>query len=227
MQKLHLVSHAICPYVQRAVIALLEKNAPFERTNIDFDHKPDWFEKISPLGKVPLLQVDGEVLFESAVICEYLDETIAPRLHPADPLERAKHRAWIEFASAILATLWDFNTTPDPATFEAKRGELQARFATVENALKTGPYFAGENFSLVDAAFGPVFRYFDVYDGIADFGVFANTPRVRAWRQALAARPSVRNAVTADYPERLVKFIKSRDSEMARRIAAAEKPQAS
>lgn len=221
MPKLHLVGHAICPYAQRAAITLLEKNASFERTNIDFDHKPDWFDRISPLGKVPLLQVDDEVIFESAVICEYLDETIEPRLHPADPLQRAKHRAWIEFASAILVTLWDFNNAPDAATLEAKRKELQTRFETVESALKAGPYFAGEKFSLVDAAFAPIFRYFEVYDGIADFGVFANTPKVRAWRQALAARPSVRNAVTADYPQRLIGFIKSRNSEMTRRITAA------
>lgn len=222
MPTLHLVGHAICPYAQRAAIALLEKNAPFERTNIDFDHKPDWFDRISPLGKVPLLQVDDEVIFESAVICEYLDETIEPRLHPANPLQRAKHRAWIEFASAILVTLWDFNNAPDAATLEAKRKELKMRFETVENALKAGPYFAGEKFSLVDAAFGPIFRYFDVYDGIADFGVFTDTPKVCAWRQALAARPSVRNAVTADYPQKLIGFIKSRNSEMTRRVTAAQ-----
>ncbi|MDD5241984.1 MAG: glutathione S-transferase family protein [Sulfuricella sp.] len=218
MPKLHLVSHAICPYAQRAAITLLEKNVPFERTNIDFEDKPEWFDKISPLGKVPLLQVDDEVIFESAVICEYLDETIAPRLHPDDPLERAKHRAWIEFASSILVSLWDFNSAPNAAALEAKCKELQARFEMLEGALKVGPFFAGEKFSLVDAAFAPIFRYFDVYDGIADFGVFANTPKVRAWRQALAARPSVRNAVAADYPQRLVSFIKSRNSEMSRRI---------
>jgi len=221
MPKLHLVSHEICPYVQRAVIALIEKNAPFERTNIDLDHKPDWFGKISPLGKVPLLQVDNEVIFESAVICEYLDDTIAPRLHPDDPLKRAQHRAWIEFGSAILGTIWELNTTKDAEVFEAKRKELQSRFEMVEDALQDGPYFAGKDFSLVDAAFGPIFRYFDVYDGIADLGVFTNAPKVRAWRQALAMRPSVRNAVAADYPQKLRLFIKSRGSELARRIAAA------
>lgn len=221
MPKLHLVSHALCPYVQRAVIALIEKKTPFERTDIDLDNPPEWFKQLSPLGRVPLLQVDDEVLFESAVICEYLDEIIAPRLHPADPLERARHRAWIEFASAILATLWEFNTTKDAETFEAKRKELQSRFATVENALREGPYFAGKNFSLVDAAFGPIFRYFDVYDGMADFGVFVDTPKLLAWRQALAARPSVRNAVAADCPQKLLLFIKNRDSELARRISAA------
>ena len=102
MPRLELVSHALCPYVQRAVIALTEKGVRFTRTIVDLDNKPAWFAAISPLGKVPLLRVDDAVLFESAVICDYLDETLEPRLHPADPLERARHRAWIEFASTVL-----------------------------------------------------------------------------------------------------------------------------
>lgn len=222
MPKLHLVSHEICPYVQRAVIALVEKNVPFERTNIDLANPPQWFRDISPLGKVPLLQVDDEVIFESAVICEYLDETIAPRLHPDAPLTRARHRAWIEFASALLVTLWEFNTAADGETLEAKRKDLQAKFAVLEKALGAGPYFAGKDFSLVDAAFGPIFRYFDVYDRFIDLGLFADVPKVAAWRTALAARPSVQRAVAADYPDRLLAFLKGRNSQLARRIAAAQ-----
>jgi glutathione S-transferase len=122
--------------------------------------------------------------------------------------------------SVILGAIWEFNTTKDAEVFDAKRKELQSRFEILENALQDGPYFAGNNFSLVDAAFGPIFRYFEVYDGIVDFGVFANTPKVRAWRQALAIRPSVRDAVAADYPQKLVRFIKNRDSELARRMVA-------
>jgi glutathione S-transferase len=53
--KLTLISHKLCPYVQRAVIALTEKGVPFERIDIDLANKPDWFLKISPLGKVPVL----------------------------------------------------------------------------------------------------------------------------------------------------------------------------
>jgi glutathione S-transferase len=110
MPTYELVSHHLCPYVQRAAIVLTEKGVSFKRTLIDLDNKPDWFKAISPLGKVPLLKVtldDGEtvVLFESAVICEYLEETLPNPLHPADPLTRAQHRGWMEFGSAILADL--------------------------------------------------------------------------------------------------------------------------
>src|SRR5215472_2716457 len=99
---LTLISHVLCPYVQRAVISLSEKRVPFERVDVDLSNKPQWFTAISPLGKTPVLQVGDTAIFESAVILEYLDETQASPLHPADPLRRAEHRAWIEFGSAIL-----------------------------------------------------------------------------------------------------------------------------
>ena len=108
-----LVSHHLCPYVQRAAIALAERNVPFRRETIDLANKPDWFKAISPLGKVPLLKVGDNVIFESAVIVEYLEETQPNPLHPADPLKRAQHRAWMEFGSAILADLWGFYTAAD------------------------------------------------------------------------------------------------------------------
>ena len=188
---LKLISHKLCPYVQRAVIALKEKGVAFERIDIDLANKPDRFLKLSPLGKVPVLVVrsaESEVaLFESNVICEYIEETQAgARLHPADPLTRAQHRAWMEFGSAILGDLWGLETTQDAATFAAKRDALAAKFARVEAALGEGPYFAGAQFSLVDAVFAPVFRYFDVFDAYGDLGIFAATPKVRAWRDQLA-----------------------------------------
>src|SRR5665647_61511 len=97
---LKLISHKLCPYVQRAVIALTEKGVPFERVDIDLADKPDWFLGISPLGKTPVLLVGEVPIFESAVILEYLEETQPGPLHPADPLRRAEHRGWIEFGSA-------------------------------------------------------------------------------------------------------------------------------
>lgn len=211
--QLTLISHHLCPYVQRAAIALAEKGVPFQRVNIDLADKPDWFLRISPLGKVPLLRIPQSgseaILFESSVICEYLEETqTGPKLHPADPLLRARHRGWMEFGSSILADLWVYETTQDTAALEAKRKVLQAKFATVEAELAEGPYFAGSRFSLVDAVFAPILRYFDVFDQISDRGIFKGLPGVVAWREALAGRPSVKTAVGEDYPQRLMAFLK-------------------
>jgi len=223
---LTLISHHLCPYVQRAAIALHEKGVAFERVYIDLADKPHWFLNISPLGKVPLLRIpqdQGEaILFESSVICEYLEETQSgPKLHPADPLTRARHRGWMEFGSSILADLWVYETTQDPEMLESKRNVLEAKFATVEAELGDGPFFAGSGFSLVDAVFAPIFRYFDVFDAISDSGIFDGSPRVAAWRKALAKRPSVRAAVTEDYPQRLMAFLKKHDAALLKVERAA------
>jgi glutathione S-transferase len=210
--RLKLISHKLCPYVQRAVIALTEKGVAFERIDIDLANKPDWFLAISPLGKTPVLQVGDTAIFESAVILEYLEETQPKPLHPADPLRRAEHRAWIEFGSTVLNDIAGFYAAPDEATFKAKVSQLERRFARLEARVVAAPWFDGENFSLVDAVFGPVFRYFDVFDEIADFGIFAGKPKLARWRKSLAARPSVRTAVSGDYPALLRAFVDRRNS---------------
>jgi glutathione S-transferase len=219
-----LVSHVLCPYVQRAAIVLAEKSVPFERRDIDLANKPAWFLALSPLGKTPVLLVDDTPVFESAVICEYLDETIAPRLHAGDALVRAYHRGWIEFASTMLNTVAGFYNAADERMLAQKRDELRARFVQLESKLgdpASGPYFAGQAFGLVDAAFAPLFRYFDVFEQIDDFGFFSATPKVRAWRAALASRASVRNAVAPDYPQRLTEFLQRRSSALSVRLVAS------
>ncbi len=213
-----LVSFDLCPYVQRASIVLAEKGIAFERIDIDLANKPAWFLELSPLGKVPLLQVGRDVLFESASIVEYLDEVHGPALHPADPLAKAQHRAWMEVGSSILGDIWVLETTQRQADFDAKVASLKAKFARIEAALGKGPWFEGTRFSIVDAVFGPVFRYFDTFDRIVSLGVFDDLPKVRAWRAALAARPSIRNAVRSDYGDRLQAFLKAQGGVMAARM---------
>ncbi|MBX5135211.1 glutathione S-transferase family protein [Rhizobium lentis] len=227
MSRLTLISHHLCPYVQRAAIALHEKGVPFERVNIDLANKPDWFLQISPLGKVPLLRIEEEdgseaVLFESSVICEYLEETQAgPALHPADPLARARHRGWMEFGSSVLSDLWGYETATEVEQLEAKRKALIAKFTTLEGALADGPYFSGSSFSLVDAVFAPIFRYFDVFDRLGDSGIFEGLERVTRWRSALGERRSVKDAVGEDYPQRLLEFLEKHKSILLRLPIAA------
>ena len=211
---LHLMSHILCPYVQRAAISLTEKGVAFERTDIDLANKPDWFLAISPLGKTPVLVANGQPIFESAAILEYLEETQQTPLHPTDALARAQHRGWIEFGSSILNDIAGFYATKDAKVFSEKIASLSAKFALLEEQLGDGPYFEGENFTLVDAVLGPVFRYFDTFDKIGDFGVLTGKVKVRSWRLALSSRPSIKSAVAAEYPEQLWTFLLNRKSHL-------------
>lgn len=219
-QSLTLISHRLCPYVQRAAIALIEKGLPFTRRDIDLAAKPDWFLTLSPLGKTPVLVAEGRAIFESAVILEYLEETTPQPLHPATPLERARHRGWIEYASATLADIAALYSA-DEARFADRRARLTARLTRLEAEIR-GPFFDG-SFSLVDAAFAPVFRYFAVFSALGLPEVMPDLPRLAAWQRALAARPSVAAAVGEDYPELLAGFLRARRSHIGELALASQK----
>src|ERR1700722_7708574 len=137
--KLTLISHKLCPYVQRVAIALAEKSLPFTRIDVDLAAKPDWFLAISPLGKTPVLRAGGAAIFESAVILEYLEDVHSPPLHPVDPLDRADHRAWIEVSSSILNDIAGFYGASTTESFATKTKGLKERFGYVERRLSEGP----------------------------------------------------------------------------------------
>ena len=216
---LRLVSFDLCPYVQRVAIALEEKGAAYDWVSVDLANKPDWFLKLSPTGKVPLLDVGGQAIFESSVILEYLEETVAPKLHPGDPLRRADHRAWIEFASAVLTDIWGFYKAKDQATYDAKIARFADRMARVETRLSpAGPYFDSEAFSLVDAAFAPALRYFDLFERWLDLKPLPGMVRIERWRAAVAARPSVRKLAPPDYIARLHDFLKAQGGVLSAKL---------
>ena len=218
---LTLISHPLCPFVQRAAIVLLEKGVPFDRIDVDLAAKPDWFLALSPTGKVPVLKVRREegaeaVLFESMVICEYLEESQdgAP-MYPDDVLSRAHHRGWIEFGTAALADAWQFLNATGRPTADAKQTAFRERLQRLEAVLGQGPYFGGGAFGMVDAVFAPLFRYFDIIDPKVSQPIFEGLSRVSAWRTALAARPSVIAAVAADYAERFREHLRQHQALLA------------
>lgn len=220
MSNLRLVSHHLCPYVQRAIIVLTEKNIPHERIYIDLADKPDWFHDVSPLGRVPVLQADESVVFESQVIAEYLDEITHGSLHPADPLEKAKHRSWIEFGSKTLAAIAGFYSAKSTEEFDRKRRDLQNKFRLIDREI-AGLFFAGDTFHLIDGVWGTIFRYFDTFDQIGDFGIMTGLPKVEQWRKKVSQRPSVVHAPPEGYPERLKQFLWARNSILSGKISEA------
>lgn len=212
LPELKLISFTLCPYVQRAMIVLNEKNVPFDIEYIDLSEPPAWFYDISPLEKVPVLLVNDEPLFESMVICEYLDEITEGSLYPDDAFKRAQNRAWIEFGNDILNTTYEFYTTEDQKRFNHLKNTLIDRFEVLEEEISEGPFFNGENFSMIDAVYGPVFRYHHRIAGYKDYALFEDSPNIQAWGDQLMQRSSIIQSVPESYDQDMTSYLKKLDS---------------
>ncbi len=204
---LELVSFKLCPFVQRSVITLLYKDSPFDITYIDLQNPPEWFAEISPLGKVPVLKVEGVVLFESAVINEYIDETIGTPLHPSTPLLRAQNRAWIEYASNMLMTQFQMTNASTEEEYNSKVEEMLAHIQRIEGQLGDGPYFNGEQFSLVDTAVAPIFTRMALMNKKLKYFDPATAPKFDQWGKALLSLPAVQKSVVDDFDDLYLAFI--------------------
>lgn len=212
-----LVGFLLCPYAQRVVIVLREKGVAFDLAYVDKADPPSWFKQISPLGKVPLLLVDGETLFESAVILDYLDEVYAPRLHPRDPLKRARHKAWIVFGSELLRQQRALALAGDRAEFSARLDDLEASLQRLREPLEQGLFGDAERFSLVDAAFAPLFMRLAIQANQRPEIAACYPPSVADWAGRLLARPSIRSSVVPDFAGRYLNNIRHNGSWLARR----------
>ena len=217
---LHLISYKTCPFVQRAVITLKHKNIDFDITYIDLADPPGWFLELSPLAKVPVLKVDDEVLFESAVINEYLDEITGGELQPREPLARAKNRAWIEFASNMLGNLYMMKMSKDEEQYNKYREVLVSQLDRIEKRLGNGPWFNDDEFSLADTAFAPLFRQNSVAENKLSVIDPETMPQVTAWAERLLALPEVRDSVVDEFEELFLSAMQQNGSYSLYRLAA-------
>lgn len=209
--KLELISTRRCPFVQRSVITLNYKGIDHEMVFVDLDDPPAWFLEISPMGKVPVLRVDGEtVIFESAVINEFLDEITPGRLHPEEPLQRALNKSWIEFGGDCCSLTFQLMVAPDEQSFDDTVAELTDNLGQVEKALGEGPYFNGDDFALIDAAYAPIFIRLDVFETLLDLRITDRLPRVAAWAKQLLAMPAVQSARVPELSDLFRQLIVSR-----------------
>ena len=226
MAKYLLVSFKTCPWVQRAAIVLREKNIEFEFRHIEPDNRPDWFLKISPHKKVPVLRVDDSVsLFESNAINEYLDETTQPRLHPADPVVRAVNRAWTDYIPTFAAEVTAVAYADAEADYLKARERIPAPFERLEGALArqgSGPFFNGAVYSLVDAAYAPFLQRYFFLDRIRPLGFIDKYPRLKAWGEALMARPSTHSFPPGEFEAMYRENIRKRGKWLSQFIAPAQ-----
>jgi len=226
MPKYLLVSFKTCPWVQRAAIVLREKTIDFEFRHIEPDNRPDWFLAISPHKKVPVLRIDDTIsLFESNAIAEYLDETISPRLHPADPVQRAINRAWTDYVPDFAAIMTGRAYAASEADYNKSIEKIPVAFERLEGALEKqggGPFFNGAAYSLVDAAYAPFLQRYDFLERVRPLGAIGKFPRVKAWAEALIARPSTHSFPPDEFEAMYRANVKRRNTWLSQFIAPAQ-----
>jgi glutathione S-transferase len=197
-----LVSFKLCPFVQKAVIVLKQKQIDYDIEYIDLAAPPDWFLKISPFGKVPVLIMDEDVIFESSVINEFLEEAFPNKLHPADLIQRAKNRSWIEFSSPCLAASFNLSVAESQQKFDKTLDDLNNRFDQLEAILENQPFFNGDKFSLVDASYAPLFHRLHCMNELnSDMFQPHRHAKINRWKDRLLQEDTVINSTVSNFTE--------------------------
>ncbi|MFT5705908.1 MAG: glutathione S-transferase [Oceanospirillaceae bacterium] len=212
LQSIELISFNLCPFVQRSVITLLNKGIDFKITYIELADKPDWFLKISPMGKVPVLRYGDEVLFESAAINEFIDEITPNSLMPTSPLLRAKDRSWIEYASQITMDQYSLSVANNEEDYQTRRDILQARLQKLEQQLSGSLFFNSDHFSLVDAALTPVFTRLEIIAQRFNKNLMADFPKLRKLAANYLTQTYVEKSVIDDFEQVYIDFLSKNNS---------------
>jgi glutathione S-transferase len=212
MATVEIFSTEVCPYAHRTRLVLMHKGVDFALTEIDLSNKPDWFAEVSPYGKVPSIRHDGRIVYESAIINEYLDEVFpAPALMPTDSHVRAMARIWVDYGNTRFnVASFKLLRENDTANQNTLRTELDASLKFMEEGMAKlggGPYWLGNELSLVDYSYYPFFERFCNVEHYRDYQIPASCRRLLAWRDVMKTLPIVREIANA--PEFYVKRAKA------------------
>ena len=218
-----LVSFKVCPFVQRVAITLQYKGIDYDIEYIDLGSPPEWFLAISPLKKVPLLIVDSTVIFESAVINEYIDEAYQPMLHPEDLLLKAINRSWIEFSNNISLYTFELTIKEKKNDFENILEELLKGFDLVEDYLNAKPFFNGEQFSLVDSSYAPIFQRLEFLAQIYKPIISSERhPKLVKWKDSLLSLKAVKRSTVEEIQNLYYQLLWTRQGHISQFLSERE-----
>lgn len=197
--------------MQRVWIALEEKGIQYQYIEVNPYHKPQSLLDLNPRGLVPTLQYDNKPLYESTVLCEFLEEAFphhTPHLLPQDPYERARTRIWTDFVtSRVIPSFHRFLQHQGSDGLAEKRDEFLGYIKEfVKEMDAEGPFFGGKEFGLIDVVIAPwairlwVFDHFKGGLGIPEKGKGGEDEAVwerwRKWLEAVEARKSVKETMS-------------------------------
>ncbi len=201
MTAIELITSHVCPFAQRTHMALIEKGLAFSVREVDLSNKPTWFEDISPTSKVPVVKIADEIVWESAIANEYIEEKFPDvPLLPDDPWLRAQARIWIDYCN----TRWveDFYMLLGAKEAERRkefservRQDLRDMETRGMAALSSGPFWLGPSVSLVDLAFWPFFERLPLLSHYREVSIPEDCRRLVRWCDEMASRPSARQTM--------------------------------
>ncbi|XP_074101708.1 pyrimidodiazepine synthase-like [Cotesia typhae] len=211
--KLRLYSMRFCPYAQRVHLVLDTKKIPYDVVYVNLTDKPEWLIEKSPLGKVPCIEFeDGQVLYESLIIADYLNEAHPePNLYPSDPKAKAKDKILIERFNGLISLMYKFYLSPsvDRDMFEEALKVLE--FFDRELVSRASPFFGGSKPGMVDLMIWPWFERADIIRIMRGENYVIpreRVPRIMEWKAAMKEDPGVK--VSCLEPEVHAKYMKSR-----------------
>ena len=202
-----IISFKICPFVQRVTALLEVKSSDYDIEYIDLSHKPQWFLDISPNAQVPILITDdGDILFESDAIVEYLDEVVGTPLSSNNAVQKAQDRAWSYLASKNYLVQCTTQRSPDAKTLEERAAKLSKAFGKIETKLGESRYAKGDDLSMVDIAWLPLLHRAAIIEQYSGYDFLKVFPKVKQWQRNLLDTGIATKSVPEDFEERFTAF---------------------
>ncbi|XP_010225661.1 PREDICTED: glutathione S-transferase omega-1 [Tinamus guttatus] len=187
-----------CPFAQRTRLVLHAKGISHEVININLKNKPDWFFEKNPFGLVPVLETSkGQLIYESPITCEYLDEAFpGKKLLPLDPYERALQKMLLEHFSKIIPLVVKYYTAVrDGQDASALKAEFVEKLSKLEETLSkcNTVFFGGDSISMFDYMVWP---WFERLEAVQLQDSLSHMPKLQRWMGAMREDPAVKATMT-------------------------------
>jgi len=212
-----------CPFVQRSWIVLKEKNIPFDYVEIDLadeNKQPlgekkreiyPWLYDMNPLGTVPVMKHGDKVLYESLVICDYLEDSFSqsPKFFPVDTFKRGQGRLLITHIGNIVPMIYQAlgksGAKEQQESLEALTKKLELLESEMKKASPEGPFMLGSEISMADIAFIPFFaRLVILLSHYRQYQVPAKLTRLLTWYETMKKRESYVSTLVPNFEEKVV-----------------------
>ncbi|XP_004468291.2 glutathione S-transferase omega-1 [Dasypus novemcinctus] len=190
-------SMRFCPFAQRTLLVLKAKGIRHEVININLKNKPEWFFTKNPFGLVPVLENSkGQLIYESAITCEYLDEAYpGKKLLPDDPYEKACQKMVFELFSKVPLLLKNFLGRQNKEDCADLKEDLCKELSKLEEVLtnKKTTFFGGTSLSMIDYLIWPWFERLEVLELNE---CVTHTPKLKFWMASMRKDPAVSALLT-------------------------------